>query len=180
MLSWEFYALNTTTFLLWLFQNCPHEVLTLIFALGAVCLLELSICTVFRVVYAFIRVIFFLFDIVPQLVLSFFKPPRRSRHTSRSLTADSNLPVADRATSSVLAARGNVPTVSLDRPHPPHVDSELTLPQSLALYPEQWSEIEVSRARANSSEFAQPPAASTRPLLRRSRRGQRARIAISP
>ena len=163
MLTWEFYALNTTTFLLWLFQNCPHEVLTLIFALGAVCLLGLSICTVFRVVYTFIRVIFFLFNIVPKLVLSFFKPPRRTRHTSRSLTADSNLP-----------------TVSLDRPHPPHVDSELTLPQSLALYPEQWSEIEVSRARANSSEFAQPPAAPTRPLLRRSRRGQRARIALSP
>ena len=180
MLVWEFYALNTTTFLLWLFQNCPHDVLTFIFALGAVCLLGLSVYTVFSVVYTLIRVILFLLSIVLKLTISFFKPPRRLRRASRSLPADSNLLVSDRSADNARSARGNVPTAPQDRPSPLHADPELTLPQSLALYPDQWSEIEVSRARANSSEFAQPSGAPTRPHLRRSRRGQRARVAISP
>lgn len=176
MLIWEFYALNTTTFLLWLFQNCSHDVLTLIFALGAVCLLGLSVYTVFSIVYTIIKAIFFLLSIILKLILSFFYPPRRSRRTSRSLPADSYLLGSDRSANNARVARGNVPTTSRDYQD----DPELTLPQSLALNPDQWSELESSRARANSSELAQPPVESARPPLRRPRRGQRARIANSP
>ena len=108
MLTWEFYALNTTTFLLWLFQNWSHDVLTLVFALGAVCVLGLSVYIVFRVVHTCIRVLIFLFSIVFGLIVHFFTPPRRSRRSGGSLPANSYPLVSDRTTGRLPAARGSL------------------------------------------------------------------------
>ena len=50
MLSIEFYLLNATTVLLWLFQTFSHEVLLLLLLLGAVCVLVSLHVTVFSLV----------------------------------------------------------------------------------------------------------------------------------
>ena len=159
MLTWEFYAVNATTKLLWLFQTWSHEILFIVFVLGIVCMLGSSI----YVSVKFVSFIFFItYSVVGNVVwfvFEYFRPPRLlSERSSQS-------PAIDR----LLEFRNENRRYSSS-------DRDLNLPQSLALHPDQWSEFEARQARAPSSDIAVIHNASVRAPVRRSRRINRARV----
>ena len=159
MLTWEFYAVNATTKLLWLFQNWSHEVLIIIFVLGIVCMLGSSIYLSIKFVSFIFFIIYLIVGNVIWFVIEYFRPPRLlSRPGSQSPTLDRLLESRDE----------NRRYSSSDR--------ELNLPQSLALHPDQWSEFEAHRVRTPSSDIAVMQNASVRTPVRRSRRFNRARV----
>ena len=173
MLDLDFYLVNATTVLLWLFQICDHRVLVGLIGLGAVFVL-VSLC-----VLAFSIVSYLLF--IPNFILNFLfnvfmcfvdifasedslrlEPPARPQ--SSLLRSSSRL--LDRFALDRDAAIAGLTSV----------DRRLSLPQSLALNPNQWSELEAPSPQppalvSSRSEQAAPAVlVESRPPLRRSRR----------
>ena len=181
MLSIEFYLLNATTVLLWLFQTFSHEVLLLLLLLGAICVLVSLHVTVFSLVKFMFSLVLELVRIAIRKLVFYFSPSLRDSFPIGNLpiTYDSSLiyPTLDNSagtTCSFISNRG------------------LNLPQTLALHPERWAALEaqarlsVTDAEPNSSsEVAYRQLASTannEPSaipLRRSRRARRARTPYS-
>ena len=179
MLDLEFYLVNTTTLLLWLFQNCDHRVLVGLIALGAVFVL-VSLCVLaFRLVSYLLYipdfVITFLFNVLLYIV-DFFTSEDSLRFRQPSRSQSSSLRSTSRLLGRFVLGRDSA-IASLA-----NLDRRLSLPQSLALNPEQWSELETPNAQLaaldNSRSELVAPAASveTRPPLRRSRRLRHVRI----
>ena len=180
MLPPEFYLTNATTVLLWLFQNFDHRLLISLITLGAVCVL-VSICVlVGRMVYFFLLFIEILLSFLFQFSRPLFymliqrhivRPLHRPRLPSFQLQSQSNLLRR-------LATDNSVELASLDSSA-----RQLNLPQSLALNPGQWAELETRSSQPQLADRFDSPrllASSNlvriRPPLRRSRRLQRARV----
>ena len=180
MLPPEFYLTNATTVLLWLFQNFDHRLLISLITLGAVCVL-VSICVlVSRLVCFFLLFIEIFLSFLFQLSRSVFyvfirrhivRPLHRPRLPSYQLQSQSNLLRR-------LATDNSVELASLDSSA-----RQLNLPQSLALNPGQWAELETRSSQPQLADRFDSPrllASSNlvriRPPLRRSRRLQRARV----
>ena len=177
MLPTEFYMLNATTALLWLFQNCSHEVLLFVVILGALCIL-VSIGTI---VVRLVRIAFSIALIIACIFLRrvfqrYFAQDATQRNT-RMLTQSNSIANSEANSLSLGRIIGSI----VDRSQP----RSLSLPQALALHPAQWSQLET-----NPTHAALPPSESSAPLvstetvvlrppLRRSRRVPRARIAYS-
>ena len=179
MLDLEFYLVNATTALLWLFQICDHRVLISLIVLGAVfvlvslCVLAFSVVSNLLFIPNFI--LNFLFNVLMSIVDIFasegglrFEPPARPQGSL--LRSSSRL--LDRF---MIDREGAIASLS-------NVDRRLSLPQSLALNPNQWSELETSSSQlpaldSSRSEQAAPAVvAESRPPLRRSRRLRHIRI----
>ena len=133
MLPAEFYLLNATTLLLWLFQTCPHEVLLLVILLG-VLFTVVSIC-----IFTF-SIVKYSFSIALALVSIALR-----RCIFRSI-----------AHSTTFSSMGNPPITSntlIDRILSDHSSDTspsttqrrgLSLPRYLALHPTQWSAVEAA------------------------------------
>ena len=186
MLDWEFYALNATTTLLWLCQTLDHGMLVGMIALGA---LSLVISLVFSAV-RLVKILASLARSIIAFVLSIFTSPEDITSQSpslRSLSYQLRSPQApilasvDRFESARDAAFARLPSI----------DDRLSLPQSLALNPDQWSECDAPHGPTSivpsmiASEVHPPAPADTRapydprPSVRRSRRQLRARVTYS-
>ena len=183
MLSIEFYLLNATTVLLWLFQTCSHEVLLLLVLLGAVCVLVSLHVSVFSLVRVVFRLVLALVKLAYSKLSSYFSP------NLRGTIVLSNLPIS------------HDPSLI----HPNHEtsigttvsrvsDRGLNLPQTLALHPEHWAALEAQArlsvtdaeqvALTNSESAYRQPASNAinEPSvipLRRSRRARRTRASYS-
>ena len=154
MLDLEFYMINATSLLLWLFQTCPHEVLLGLIALGALCVVVSVLVLVFKsVVISFYLVRFLLFCLPSwsiNLLIGILRCAvwlgRTSGSSSHplfdSIQSSAPQPSLPNSSASVRAALSR--EASLLRL--PSENHRLSLPQSLALHPNQWSEIEVSRS----------------------------------
>ena len=182
MLPTEFYLLNATTLLLWIFQICSHEVLLVLILLGAVCVCVFMCMFVFSVVRFVFRIALDSLDNSFRQILCL---------SPSELSSRGNLPIIREATDS-----SNVSDRIGDQPISRVLDRGLNLPQTLALHPVHWAALEgqarlgiadgqvvpnqsevVNRQRANSSSSAsQEPCVIP---LRRSRRQRRARCYLS-
>ena len=80
MLPLEFYVFNSTTWLLWLFENCSHEALLGLIGLGALCV-ALCICVVVvRLMNELVDLVLFLFDVCIRIAVRvLFSPPSSGR-----------------------------------------------------------------------------------------------------
>ena len=179
MLDFEFYLVNATTLLLWLFQICDHRVLIGLIGLGAICVL-VSLCVLaFRLVsYALlvpVSVLNFLFSLLANS-LGVFLPEDRQYHpphhrpTSSPLRSPSRL--LDR-----FAFRESIDTNRLA-----NLNSRLSLPQSLASNPSQWAQLETSASHlpalesSRQEQLAHSELVESHSPLRRSRRLSHLRI----
>ena len=82
MLPLEFYVLNSTTWLLWLFENCPHEALLGLIGLGAFCVV-LCICViVVRLVNESVDLSIVLFNICIRIAVRILFSPYSSGRSS--------------------------------------------------------------------------------------------------
>ena len=179
MLDFEFYIANATTVLLWLFQDFDHRVLVGLIALGAVfvlvslCVLAVEIVRILLYFPSFFLSV--LFDISRYYIFTFF--PEASFRSSQS----------PQLQSSSLQASNMLDRLALDRDATlarlVSFERRLSLPQSLALNPDQWSELEArsprsvaSDSNSNRIQIANSSVAESRPPLRRSRRLQRVRV----
>ena len=179
MLDLEFYLVNATTLLLWLFQNCDHRVLVGLIALGAVFVLVSLGVLAFRLVSYLLYipdfVITFLFNVL-LYVVDIFTTEDSLRFRQPSRSQSSSLRSTSRLLGRFVLGRGSA-IASLA-----NLDRRLSLPQSLALNPDQWSELETPNAQLaaldnSRSELVAPTASvETRPPLRRSRRLRHVRI----
>ena len=159
--------MNATTLLLWLFQNCSHEALLGLIALGVLCVVVSVFVFVFRTVSVSFYLVRFLLFYLPHgssdLLISLLRCALWYGRSTRSpsqplfdLPPLSNSPTA-RPNSSASARAALTREASLLRL--PSESHRLSLPQSLALHPNQWSEIE-----AGSSAQLVPIADSSRSL----------------
>ena len=171
MLDWEFYALNATATLLWLCQSFEHTVLLGLIALGAVCVL-VCLCvlasSLVRISFSAVRTTLgAFFDILfPGDVL----PPVSSWTSSYVLRPGQGLCDPSNAIRDAALA------------HLPPPDDGLSLPQSLALNPDQWPELHARSSRQLDDSVPPqhlPVSRERRPALRRPRRQQRARATDS-
>ena len=179
MLDIEFYLVNATTLLLWLFQNFDHRVLVGLIVLGAVFVL-VSLCVLaFRLVSYLLYipdfVLTFLFNVLLYIVDIFASEDSlRLRQPSRSQS--SSLRSTSRLLGRFVLGRDTA-IASLA-----NLDRRLSLPQSLALNPNQWSELETPRTQLAALDSSSPELAASsasveiRPPLRRSRRLRHVRI----
>ena len=187
MLDWEFYVLNATSVLLWLCQTIDHGMLIGMIALGALSLVVSLVVSAVRLV----RVLVSLAKTLLAYFLSIFNSSedttsqsprfRSSSYQLRSPQVPTLAPV-DRFESMRDAALARLPSC----------DDRLSLPQSLALNPDQWSECDAPHCPTSiapsviSSEVHPLAPADTRarrdsrPSVRRSRRQLRAHVTYSP
>ena len=147
MLDWEFYCVNATTMLLWLFQCCDHGVLVGLVALGALCVLVSACVLASRLVsccmiYAFMFLFNFIFINLPSY--SYFDEVFSRTNTPGVSEVHTPSRIELPATSEILerlvlgAARPAVASLM-------GAQRALSLPQHLALNSNQWTELEASR-----------------------------------
>ena len=185
MLPTEFYLLNATTLLLWIFQTCTHEVLVLLIALGAIVSILLFCIVVIKLIKLLQRIGIILIGIIlRRLFCNYLRLPQQP-------PPGYNLQALRDA-----ILRG----ISIDRRLNSITDQltnrQLSLPQFLALNPSQWSAIEASVSAETApqtpitnnaiTDIPSQPASNTNihsnitlPTLRRSRRTRRSRIPYS-
>ena len=173
MLPVEFYFLNATTTLLWLCQTVPHEILLILLALGAVCVLVSIFVIVSRIVLS-CSIVFKISIFACNLLIR----KTVARYFNRGIIQS--------------IALGNLPSASENIPlRLEYQGRSLTLPQLLALCPDRWAELEPTPTSSSMPESvpnsepspravteSRQPATSvpmTRPLPRRSARVSRAR-----
>ena len=144
MLDWQFYCVNATTMLLWLFQCCDHGVLVGLVALGALCVLVSACVIATRLVSCVLMISMFFLNFVfinfPSFVL-------RQAFSQSNTPGVSEVHTPSRvelpATSEILerlvlgAARPAVASLM-------GAQRALSLPQHLALNSNQWTELEAS------------------------------------
>ena len=175
MLPIEFYVRNSTTWLLWLFENCSHEVLVCLVGLGALGVVLGVGVLVFRLVNELIDLLIVISNFILRTVVRVLAPPRRTREARRLRPLPGNslgssvVPLGESR-----ATRASSSEEGLSRPqsytqHPPHweTDPNSGLPSS-RLGPQALD------AQALSSA----PRVS-RASLRRSRRTVRPRVTDS-
>ena len=171
MLDWEFYVLNATTTLLWLCQTVDHLVLVGLISLGAVCVL-VSLCVLVSCV---VRI--FIYEVRTTLGIAF----------DLFVLGDYTSSVSSRPLSYALAPEPDyfdpsdiLRDAALARLAPD--SARLSLPQSLALHPDQRTELPAmslpcpSMDSVSSAEIAPPapqPESSDSPSQRRPKRHQR-------
>lgn len=190
MLDWQFYCVNSTTMLLWLFQRIDHGALIVLLALGAFCVL-VSVCVLasslvsctLSISLHFLR---FIFIYLPTLCIQ-WAFQRGNVPSVRSIHEPSRIELP--ATSEILeqlvlgAARPAVASLM-------GAQRALSLPQNLALNNNQWTELEASRSAPQGLEAtlpcrpialdaasANPPVVAS-PPVRRSARIRRARVRV--
>ena len=180
MISYEFYLINATTVLLWLFQNFDHRVLIGLIALGAVCVI-VSLCVIsYRLVCALLFIsdilLYFLLQIIQYIYFSLVfetipRPSQPQRPMSNLLHTGSNLLHR--------FALDNEPELVRNASQTP----QLSLPQALALHPNQWAELDarsnqpsVNIGEDSSRQLAGVSERSSQQPLRRSRRIRRTQV----
>ena len=178
MLPVEFYMLNATTVLLWLCQNCSHEMLLMFFILGVLCVLCSASVFVFRVVFKCSVLVQCSMRLINRLIVEHL--PKYIRDSSRFSSAPGNLPA-------LLA--------SSQRPLRLEFDGQrLSLPQALALFPSQWDSFDSAHTTSSMPESVRSDEpsprhmspvtrvtasrAGTRVPLRRSSRISRVRLPV--
>ena len=145
MLPAQFYTLNATTSLLWMFQSCSHEVLLLLIVLGATCLVISTGMLICRIISVVIRVAIFLFSVLFRLAFARHSFLRQIQPALPSNLLEAGQQLASiannvSATANRLSLRG------------------YSLPQALALNPAQWAELEANSSCAptpSSEQVAQ-------------------------
>ena len=176
MLPVEFYMLNATTVLLWLCQNCSHEVILMLITLGVLCVLGSTSMFVFRVAFRCSILVQCTVRLINRLIVEFL--PTYIRGLRRSALSSGNLPAT--------LARSQ-------RPFRLEFDGHrLSLPQALALFPNHWDNFDSAQTtssmpesvqsdepaprRASATPRVSTPRIGTRVPLRRSTRISRVRI----
>ena len=179
MLPADFYLLNATTLLLWLFQTCSHEVLLLVILLGVL----FTLASIFILTLSIVKHILSIALVVASIALR--------RCIFRNL--------ASSAASSSMGALPITPNALIDRILSDHSSETsppasprrgLSLPQYLALHPTRWSaaeaEIHPSLPTAEQRALCAPDHTAAQrapsvpsPPLRRSTRLRRARHCCS-
>ena len=181
MLQMEFYLQSATTLLLWLFQICSHEALALLILLGVlVVAIGLS-----RLGLSITRVII-------SIALGFLNIVLRKLFLRYFLSSEQTPPVRIFPALNSISLARVLSDSSSENSNSPRSNNRLTLPQYLALHPEQWHALEAAINNTTplpeSSAFnslldttGQFSSASTRtpaptpPTLRRSTRLRRPR-----
>ena len=138
MLPAQFYTLNATTSLLWMFQTCSHEVLLLLIVLGATCLVVSTGMLISRIISVAFRVAIALVSIILRLAFSRQPFLRQFLPVLPSNVLEAGQHLASIA-NNVSATANRLPLRGI------------SLPQALALNPAHWSELE-----ANSSSAPTP------------------------
>ena len=176
MLPVEFYMLNATTVLLWLCQNCSHEVLLMLITLGVLCVLCSASMFVLRAALKCSVFVQCSFRLINHMIVELL--PKYIRDTRSSSSASGNLPA--------LLARSQRPLrLELD-------GQRLSLPQALALFPTQWDNFDSVHTTSSMPESVRSdepsprytpavtrvstPRVGTRVPLRRSSRISRVRL----
>ena len=117
MLPSEYYVLNATSLLLWLFQNCSHEFLVLLVVIGALGLVMVVMKYVIKTVYETL-------DIIILFLYSIFFAPRRPRVSRHLRNVDVDIRNVNEAMSESSADRiaysQSLPIHSL---HPLHMNA---------------------------------------------------------
>ena len=185
MLPTEFFLLNATTSLLWLFQYCSHDVLLLFILLGVFIILFILSSVVYKLVRFGTRLLCVIFNFaLRRYLLSYFC-------NLQQIPFVRNLPAF---TSTVISRI--ISDSSSDSNYTPHLDRRLTFPQILALNPVQWAALEAANNpivsepdNIDNSEGINIPnqtvtiasSAPSTPIapLRRSRRARRSRNIFS-
>ena len=172
MLFWEFYALNATATLLWLCQRFEHTVLLGLIALGAVCVLVCLFVLASSSIRFSVRIVRTSFSTIIDICFpGDVLPPECSWSPSYVLRPRQGL--CDHSDIIRDAALAHLA---------PSDDSSLSLPQSLALNPDQWHELPArssSRVNENVPPLHPVETSDKRSTLRRSRRQQRAHVTNS-
>ena len=131
MLPTEFFLLNATTLLLWLFQFCSHDALLIFILLGVFIILFILSNLVYKLVRVGTKFICVLFNYaLRKYLFSYFYSLQRipfARHLPAFTSTVLNRIISDS---------------SSDSNYTPHLDRRLTLPQILALNPVQWAALE--------------------------------------
>ena len=185
MLPTEFFLLNATTLLLWLFQFCSHDALLLFILLGVFILLFILSSIIYKLVHVGTRFLCILLNYTLRKYLSSYFCPLQGfplvQHLPTFTSAVFNRIISDSRSDS-----------RSDRNYTPHLDRRLTLPQILALNPVQWAALEAVNnpivSEPDSTDISENiviprptvTAASSHPTtpvtsLRRSRRTRRTR-----
>ena len=186
MLDLEFYLVNATSVLLWLFQTCPHEVLLGLIALGALCVLVSVIVFVFRTVVISFYLVRFLLFYLPHGSVDLFVGIVRYALWNGRASGSLSYPLFDLPqppeppaphNSSHAAPLRSALSRQASLLRLPSENHRLSLPQTLALHSNQWSAIEASRsvspdsiADGPSSLSIDPSSVETRVPPRRSNR----------
>ena len=176
MLPVEFYMLNATTVLLWLCQNCSHEMLLMLITFGVLCVLCSVSVFMFRVFFKCSVFMQCSFRLINRMIVELL--PKYIRDTRSSSSASGNLPA-------VLARSQRPLRIEFD-------GQRLSLPQALALFPTQWDNFDSAHTTSSMPESVQSdepsprhtpavtristPRVSTRVPLRRSTRISRVRL----
>ena len=148
MLPAEFYLLNTTTQLLWLFQTCSHEVLLVLILLGALFILVSFCISTFSLLKTSFRVVLRIVRLVLRIVFKF-----RDSSDSRTEFSRDLLQYSDNLLQHIISDSSSNPN-----PTPP-LSNRLSLPQYLALHPSQWAAIEaaIQSVSDNTPQSASDP-----------------------
>ena len=163
MLPIEFYVLNATTALIWLYQNCSHEVLILLFGLGALGLVTVVGITVYRLASELIELSLLLLNVLCNPSVRMYTTQRRTRATRHLRSNSSN------SLENIRSPETHESNVGLTE--------RARVPSALALHPLQWDAVE---ARQSQSPRLAPQAIdalissprASRVSLRRSRRNR--------
>ena len=131
MLPTEFFLLNATTLLLWLFQYCSHDVLLLFILLGAFIFLFILSNTIYKIVRIGTRFLCIILNYTLRKYLSSYFCNLQRIPLARHLPAFASTVISRIISDS-----------SSDSSYTPHLDRRLTLPQILALNPVQWAALE--------------------------------------
>ena len=144
MLPTEFYLVNATTLLLWLFQNCSHEVIVSLIILGVLFIFISTTKLSFSVTNLVVRLALALVRLVFRNYLYSYLRRYRQPADNSILPSIRDLVlrriVSDSTSDSNNSARDRI-----------------NLPQYLAFHPEQWAAIEAAvHTVSTDSELVAP------------------------
>ena len=183
--------LNATTTLLWLCQTCSHEGLLLLIVLGALVVVVSSAMLISSILVRFrlvCRLGYYILYIIYNIIFTYFfrSVARRGYSVIRDFNTDGDGDIVRANPLISYAPRSLGLGRNLDRS-----SRRLSLPQSLALHPQQWAEIESSPTSSYMPDSLPPSASSSRSNsrsrivassaspLRRSSRTPRPRVVYS-
>ena len=164
MLPIEFYVLNATTALIWLYQNCSHEALILLFGLGALALVAVVGITVYRLASEIIELFLLLLNVLCNHSLRMYTTQRRTRATSH-LRSNSS-----RSLENLRSPETHESSIGLTG-----TSGRTRVPSVLALHPLQWDAVEARQSQSprlapQTIDALVPSPRPSRVSLRRSRR----------
>ena len=125
MLPVEFYLVNASTALLWLLQNCSHEVLMILIAFGAVALGLVFVIVVGKLATDILEFVLILLDFIYKSLLLIISPPKRTRSIRRAINT-SNQSEQSRSINAIEPSRIE------------GIEDRSPVSSSMTLHPVQW------------------------------------------